>query len=84
MEVNQKMQALKVKEKLMRLPSAHVVFSKINAVVQTTKAFIAGSEQTESAPSYEMTPGYRASQLEAERLKAKAEEFAQNLQRRFM
>lgn len=84
MEVNQKMQTLKVKEKLTRLPSAHVIFSKINAVLQATKTFIVGSEQTESASSYEMTNGFRAYQLEAERLKAKAEEFAQTLRQRFM
>jgi len=78
------MQALKVKEKLMRLPSAQVTFSKINAVLQTTKTFIADSEQMESAPSYETTKECRAYQLEAERLKAKAEEFALHLRRRFI
>lgn len=78
------MQALKVREKLMRLPRAHAIFGKINAVLQTTKTFIVGSEQRESAPSYETTKGYRVYQLEAERLKAKAEEFAQILRRRFI
>jgi hypothetical protein len=84
MEVNQKMQALKVKEKLMKLPSAHVIFGKINAVLQTTKTFIAGSERIESAPAYETTKEYNVYQLEAERLKAKAEEFAHNLRQRFI
>ncbi len=78
------MQALKVREKLTEMASAQVIFSKINAVLQTTKAFIVGSEQIESVPSYVPTKEYRVYQLEAERLKAKAEEFAQNLRRRFM
>ncbi len=78
------MQALKVKEKLLRRSSAQVLFSKLNAVLQTTKTFVAGSEQTESTQSYETTKKYGAHQLEAERLKAKAEEFAQNLRLRFI
>lgn len=73
------MQALKVKEKLMRLSSAQLLFSKLNAVLQTTKTFVSSSEIAESTLSHEGAKDYRAQQLEAERLKARAEEFAQGL-----
>jgi hypothetical protein len=78
------MQVSKFKATLMRLPGANGVFSKINAAVYATKIFIAGSDQIESPPSYETTKEYRAYQSEAERLKAKAEEYAQNLRLRFI
>ncbi len=71
-------------KKVGSLLSAQVIFSKINAVLQTTKTFIVCPEQTKSALSYETTKGYRAYQLEAEHLKAKAEEFAQNIRQRFI
>jgi hypothetical protein len=78
------MQTLKVREALARLPRARVVFGKINAVLQTTKTFIASFKQTENAPTYKVTIGYRTHELEVERLRAKAEEFAQNLRRKFI
>ncbi|UCB60549.1 MAG: hypothetical protein JSW72_00305 [Candidatus Bathyarchaeota archaeon] len=78
------MQAFKVKEKLMSLPSAQVIFGKLNAVLARSASLVVGPEQTESVPSWATTKRYRAHQLEAERLKAKAEEFAQTLQRGFV
>ena len=75
------MQALKVKEKLTKLASAPRKFSKTNVVFQTTRTFVVGSDHTERATSYETTQECRVYQLEAELLKAKAEEFAQNLRR---
>jgi hypothetical protein len=78
------MQTLKVKETLAKLPRTHIVFSKINAVLQTTKGFITGFKQTESEPVYEATIGCRAHELEVERLKARAEEFAQSLRQKFI
>jgi hypothetical protein len=78
------MQAPKIREKLTKLPRVPMIFSKINAVFQSTKSFFVGSELTESVPLYEITQEYRAHQLEVERLKAMAEEFAPNLRRRLI
>jgi hypothetical protein len=77
------MQALKVREKLIELSDTYAIISKINAVLQATKAFIVGSERG-STHVHETTNEYEAYMLEAERMKAKAEEFAQNLRQGFM
>jgi hypothetical protein len=79
------MQALKVKKKLMRIPGAHSMLSRINVVFQTTKTFIlVMASRDKSTTSYEATKGYRAHQLETERIRAKTEEFTQSLQRRII
>ncbi|MGD8505577.1 MAG: hypothetical protein PVF15_02810 [Candidatus Bathyarchaeota archaeon] len=77
------MQAFKVKEKLMSLASAKIIFGKLNAVLERTASPVVGSEQTESVPYWVTTERYRAHQLEAERIKAKAEKFARTLRRGF-
>ena len=84
------MQTLKVKEKVARIPSARVIFGKINAVLQTTKAFVVDSGQklfvvdSECPLSYEITKRCGDALLEAQCLKAKAEQFAQNLRQRLI
>ena len=78
------MQTPKVRKKLMTLPSAPTVFGKLRAALQSTGAFSVGSEQAESVAPYEITEEYRANQLEVERLKTMAEEYAHNLRRRLM
>lgn len=78
------MHVSKLKEKLLRRPSAQVPFSKLNAVLEKTKAFAVVSQQAESTQSYETAERCRARQLEAEFLKAQAEAYAQNLRRRFV
>ena len=84
------MQDLKVKEKVARIPGAHAVFGKINAVLQTTKSFVVDSGQklfvvdSECPLSYEITKRQSVSLLEAQCLKAKAEQFVQNLRRRLI
>ncbi len=66
------MEALKFRDRLTRLLATHVTFSKINAVLQTTKSFIVGSGQIESSAEYEATREYRANQLRTQCLKAEA------------
>jgi len=61
-----------------------MVFGKLRAALQSTGAFSVGSEQAESVAPYEITEEYRANQLEVERLKTMAEEYAHNLRRRLM
>jgi len=78
------MQTPKVREKLMKLPRASMTFGKIRAVFQSARALPAGSEQTESVESYKIAEEYRPHQLEVERFKATAEEYAQNLRRRLV
>ncbi len=78
------MHVSKFKEKLLRRPSAQVPFSKLNAVLEKTKAFAVVSQQAESTQSYETAESRSASQLEAEFVKAQAEAYAENLRRRFV
>jgi len=78
------MQTPKVHKKLAKLPGAPTVFGKLRAALQSTGAFSVSSEQTENVAPYEVTQEFRANQLEAERLKALAEEYAHNLRRRLL
>ena len=78
------MQTPKVRKKLMKLPSVPVVFGKLRAALQSTGAFSVGSERAENFSAYEATDEYRAHQLEVERMKATAEQYAQNLRRRLV
>jgi hypothetical protein len=56
----------------MKLFATRVTFSKVNAVLQTTKSFIVGSGQIESSAEYEATREYRLNQLRTQCLKAEA------------
>ncbi len=78
------MHVSKVKEKLLKRPSTQVTISKLNAVLEKARAIAVGSQQVESAQSFETAEKYRAHQLEVERLKAQAVEYAQNLRRKFV
>jgi len=76
------MRSLKVKEKLLRLPSVQGVFNKVKAVVlaehSATDAF--GSEK--NLPTYNTAEELRAYQLEVEFQRARAEEMAQRVRQR--
>jgi hypothetical protein len=78
------MQTPKVREKLTKLPSVPAVFGKLRAALQSTGAFSVGSEQAEGFSAYETTKECRAHQLEVERMKAMAKEYARNLRRRLV
>jgi len=78
------MQTPKSREKMMKLPSVPVVFGKLRAALQSARAFPVDSEQAENVPSYEIAKECRAYQHEVERLRAMAEEYAQNLKRRLI
>lgn len=75
------MQTLKVKNALKRLSKARTVPAKF---LRQTEAFAVNSEVRECSPQYESDEHYSAYQLEAERMKAKAEEFAQHLRQRLV
>jgi len=77
------MQTPKVGEKLMKLPGASTVFGKVRAVLQSTGAFFAGSEEAEGVSAYETPEQHRAS-LSAECARAAAEQLAENLRRRLL
>ena len=77
------MQTPKIREKLLN-PPAPVIFGKIKAALQSMRALPMGSEHAESVSAYKATEEYRAHQLEVEGLKARAEEYAQNLRRRII
>jgi len=79
------MESSKVKKKLLRLPSANGVFSKINALLQTTKASVIGaSEQTQDFPSPETIMECRNHQLEVELKRAEAEEMLRRIRQRIL
>ena len=72
-----------VKNVLTKLPGSKV-FSKIQAALQTTKAFGISSEQSGAVPSNMATREYYSYELEAERIRAEAEELAQRLRQKFI
>jgi len=82
--VKQKMQTPKAHKKLAKLPGAPTVFGKLRAALQSAVAFSVSSEQTESVAASEVDEEYGGNQLEVERLKAMAEEYAHNLRRRLL
>lgn len=77
------MQTPRIGEKLMKLPGTSTVFGKLRAVLQSSGAFFAGSEQIESVSACEITEQRRAS-LSVECAKAAAELLAYNLRQRIM
>lgn len=78
------MEVSKLKEKLLRLPSTHGVFSKIRAVFSATQAVADESEQALCSPAYVPFNEVRAYQLEAERVRAQALEMAQRIRQRIV
>lgn len=78
------MKVLKAREVLSKLHDAHTMSNTIYAVLQKTKMVIVGTDPVEDTPSQEAPQGYRVQQLEVERFKAEAEEFAQRLRQRIL
>ena len=78
------MQTPKAHKKLAKLPGAPTVFGKLRAALQSAVAFSVSSEQTESVVPSEVAEEYGGNQLEVERLKAMAEEYALSLRRRLV
>jgi len=76
------MEVSKSKKKLLRLPSAHGVFSKVRAVFSTTQAAADESEQVLCSPACVPFEARATYQLEAECARAKAQEMAQRSRQR--
>ncbi|UCE96079.1 MAG: hypothetical protein JSV51_00235 [Candidatus Bathyarchaeota archaeon] len=79
------MKVAKARKKVTLLPKPRMLFTKLNAALQTTKAPGAYSASKEKRSFWEATgENCKTCQFEAEYLKTRAEEFAQRLRQRLM